>query len=65
MYPDANIPIVSVSENPFLSTTEQLNIGKVLKGLGDEDFLVIGSGTTVHNFNEIKFNQKQDIKKAA
>ncbi|WEK54114.1 MAG: class III extradiol ring-cleavage dioxygenase [Candidatus Cohnella colombiensis] len=57
MYPEADIPIVSVSVNPFLTPREQLDIGLALKGLGEEDILVIGSGTTVHNFNEIKFNQ--------
>ncbi len=54
MYPEANIPIVSVSVNPHLSVGEQLTIGKALRGLGQEDVLIIGSGTTVHNFNEIK-----------
>lgn len=58
MYPKADIPIVSISVNPFLTTAEQLAIGKALKGLGEESILVIGSGTTVHNFNEINFHQK-------
>lgn len=58
MYPEANIPIVSVSVNPYLTVGEQLTIGKALRGLGQEDILVIGSGTTVHNFNEIKMNQQ-------
>ncbi|KQO12427.1 DODA-type extradiol aromatic ring-opening family dioxygenase [Paenibacillus sp. Leaf72] len=57
MYPEANIPIVTISVNPFLSANEQLQIGEALKGLGEENILVIGSGTTVHNFNEIKMNQ--------
>ena len=50
MYPDADIPVVELSVNPFLSPKEQFAIGAALKGLGEEDILVIGSGTTVHNF---------------
>jgi 4,5-DOPA dioxygenase extradiol len=57
MYPDADIPIVSISVNPYLHPSEQVKIGESLRGLGREDILVIGSGTTVHNFNEIKFGQ--------
>lgn len=57
MYPEANIPIVSISVNPSFTTSEQFKIGESLKGLGEEDILVIGSGTTVHNFNEIKMKQ--------
>jgi 4,5-DOPA dioxygenase extradiol len=57
MYPEANIPIVSVSVNPNLSAGLQYKIGEALRGLGEEDILIIGSGTTVHNFNEIKFKQ--------
>ena len=58
MYPDADIPVVSVSVNPFLSPEEQLKIGEALKGLGSENILVVGSGATVHNFNEIRFNSR-------
>ncbi|MEX1028508.1 MAG: class III extradiol ring-cleavage dioxygenase [Paenibacillaceae bacterium] len=57
MFPEANIPIVSISVNPFLTPAEQYKIGEALRGIGKEDILVIGSGTTVHNFNEIKFGQ--------
>jgi 4,5-DOPA dioxygenase extradiol len=50
MYPKADIPVVQLSVHPFLSPSEQYNIGKALQGIGEEDILVIGSGTTVHNF---------------
>ncbi|MEH7122233.1 class III extradiol ring-cleavage dioxygenase [Bacillus sp. JJ1773] len=50
MYPDADIPVIQLSVHPFLSPKEQYNIGKALQGIGEEDILVIGSGTTVHNF---------------
>lgn len=57
MYPEANIPVVTISVNPFQTAAEQFRIGEALRGLGEEDILVIGSGTTVHNFNYIKFGQ--------
>lgn len=49
MYPNADIPVVQLSVNPFLPVKEQYQIGQALQGLGTEDILVIGSGTTVHN----------------
>ncbi|WP_341467257.1 class III extradiol ring-cleavage dioxygenase [Clostridium chromiireducens] len=53
MYPNADIPVIQLSVNPSLSIKEQYNIGKALRNLGQEDILVIGSGTTVHNLNWI------------
>ncbi|SFJ79089.1 Aromatic ring-opening dioxygenase, catalytic subunit, LigB family [Paenibacillus sp. UNC496MF] len=58
MYPDADIPVVTISVQPFLPAARQLAIGEALRGLGEEDILVIGSGTTVHNFGEIKWKQE-------
>lgn len=55
MYPNADIPVVQLSVNPFLSAKEQYEIGHAIQGLGVEDILVIGSGTTIHNFQW--FNQ--------
>jgi 4,5-DOPA dioxygenase extradiol len=49
MYPDADIPVIQLSVHPYLTPKEQFNIGQALQGLGAEDILVIGSGTTVHN----------------
>jgi 4,5-DOPA dioxygenase extradiol len=51
-YPEADIPIVPVSVNPFLSAREQIAIGEALQGLDKEGILVIGSGFVSHNFNE-------------
>ena len=51
MFPKADIPVIQLSVHPFLPPKEQYYIGQAIQGLGDEDILVIGSGTTVHNFN--------------
>ena len=37
MYPEADIPIVTVSVNPFLPVQEQLAIGESLRGLGEDN----------------------------
>ncbi|CAM2885289.1 class III extradiol ring-cleavage dioxygenase [Paenibacillus sediminis] len=56
MYPEANIPVVQISVHPFLSPEVQFKIGEALRGLGNEDILIIGSGVTVHNLRRANFN---------
>jgi 4,5-DOPA dioxygenase extradiol len=53
MYPKADIPVVQISINPFRTMDEQFRIGKALKSLSEEDILVIGSGSTVHNLSSL------------
>lgn len=55
LFPKANIPIVQVSINSDLPVQKQIEIGDALKGLGDEDILIIGSGNTVHNLSLADF----------
>lgn len=55
MYPEANIDIVQVSINPWLSPKEQFEIGNAIRDLKGEDILIIGSGGTVHNLRSIKW----------
>ncbi|MEJ8548282.1 class III extradiol ring-cleavage dioxygenase [Brevibacillus borstelensis] len=50
MYPEADIPVVSLSVNPYLSPEEQYAIGKALRAFRDDGVLIIASGGTVHNF---------------
>lgn len=57
-YPEADVPIVPVSVNPFLSARKQLAIGQALQGLEEEGILVLGSGLVTHNFNE--FDRDKD-----
>jgi 4,5-DOPA dioxygenase extradiol len=58
MYPKAEIPVVQISVNPYLSAREQFAIGQAIQGLGKEEILVIGSGATVHNLRMLIFGQK-------
>ncbi|GIP26655.1 dioxygenase [Paenibacillus sp. J23TS9] len=48
-YPEADIPIVPVSVNPFLPARQQIAIGEALQGLEKDGILVIGSGFVSHN----------------
>jgi 4,5-DOPA dioxygenase extradiol len=51
-YPEADIPIVPVSVNPFLPARQQIAIGEALQGLERDGILVIGSGFVTHNLRE-------------
>ncbi|MEH7253267.1 class III extradiol ring-cleavage dioxygenase [Neobacillus niacini] len=64
MYSKADIPVIQVSVHPFLSPKEQYSIGRALQGLGKEDILVIGSGTTVHNLRWFFPDAKEPKKEA-
>lgn len=64
MYPEADIPVVAISVNAFLSPKEQYKIGKSLQRLDEQDILVIGSGTTVHNFQWMNPSATSPVKEA-
>lgn len=55
LYPDADIPVISMSVNSRLTPEEQYSIGKALTVLREKDVLIIGSGGTVHNLRAIKW----------
>ncbi len=56
MYPNADIPIVSLSINPNLSFKRQYEIGKSLISLKKDNVLIIGSGGLVHNLEHIQYH---------
>lgn len=62
MYPEANIPVIQVSVNPQMPMDKQYKLGEAIKGLGQEDILVIGSGSTVHNLATIDWKAKEAAK---
>lgn len=51
-YPDADIPVVSVSVDPDKGPEYHFRLGLALAGLGGEGVLVIGSGSFTHNLGE-------------
>jgi 4,5-DOPA dioxygenase extradiol len=62
LYPNADIPVISMSVNPNLTPEEQYKIGKSLSELREKDILIIGSGGTVHNLGVLRMgNDEGDI----
>ncbi len=59
MYPEANIPVIPLSLNPFMTPQEQYNLGKAISILKDEDILIIGSGGIVHNLSQLNPDAEQ------
>ena len=55
LYPNADIPVVSMSVNPNITPEEQYKIGQSLTALRANDVLVIGSGGTVHNLRVLNW----------
>ncbi|WP_301170135.1 DODA-type extradiol aromatic ring-opening family dioxygenase [Brevibacillus nitrificans] len=55
LYPNADIPVISMSVNSQLAPKEQYQIGKALAALREQDILIIGSGGTVHNLRALKW----------
>lgn len=55
LYPHADIPVIALSVNRFLSNAEQYRIGKALSSLREKDILIIGSGGTVHNLRRLEW----------
>jgi len=60
VYPEADVPVVSLSVNPHLSVEQQYAIGKALIPLRAKDVLIIGSGGTVHNFSYIDMRETSE-----
>jgi 4,5-DOPA dioxygenase extradiol len=57
LYPNADIPVISMSVNPHLAPEEQYKIGKSLSTLRANDILIIGSGGTVHNLGALRMGE--------
>lgn len=55
MYPAADIPVVSMSVNPFISAAEYFKIGASLCKFKEEGYLIITSGGIVHNLRMVRF----------
>jgi len=61
LYPDADIPVIALSVNRYLTAEQQYEIGKALGELREQDVLIIGSGGTVHNLRRLNWRSSDGI----
>jgi aromatic ring-opening dioxygenase catalytic subunit (LigB family) len=54
MYPQAQIPVVSLSLRSNLSASEHLHMGAALAPLREEGVLIVGSGLSYHNLRALR-----------
>lgn len=55
-FPHADIPVVQLSVNRYLSPKESYELGKQLSALSHEGYLIFGSGNVVHNLREVEWD---------
>lgn len=53
MYPNADVPIVSLSLRETLNAIEHIRMGAALQPLRDEGVLIVGSGLSYHNLRAL------------
>jgi 4,5-DOPA dioxygenase extradiol len=58
MYPNADIPVITLSVNPHLSPDMQFKIGEAISTLREKDILILGSGGIVHNLAALKWDME-------
>ncbi|MBU8906609.1 DODA-type extradiol aromatic ring-opening family dioxygenase [Desertibacillus haloalkaliphilus] len=61
MYPEVDIPVISMSVNPHLDPRSQYEIGQSLAELREKDVLIVGSGGTVHNLGVVNMGQDDGV----
>ncbi len=65
LYPNANIPVVQLSLNPTVAPKMQFALGQLLRQLGNEGVLVVGSGSFTHNLRDVAWEMPGDRPEAS
>lgn len=61
LFPDASIPVVTVSIDHSFDPALHINLGQAIKGLSNQGILIVGSGMTFHNMS-MMFSRDSAIK---
>lgn len=61
MFPDADIPVVSMSMKSNYDPEEHIKVGKALESLRDEGVLIIGSGLSYHNMRGFNLDSSRPV----
>ena len=64
MFPQADIPVVQLSVNGYLNAQQSYELGKKLRGLRDEGYLIFGSGNVVHNLRRVEWDNEGGTEQA-
>lgn len=62
MYPLANIPVVQVSLEASLDSKKNMEIGRALSPLRNDNILILGSGYSFHNMEAFFHTTKESVK---
>jgi 4,5-DOPA dioxygenase extradiol len=60
-YPDADIPVIQMSMDYYMSSRQHYELAKELQILRKKGILIIGSGNMVHNLRMVAWNKLNDI----
>jgi 4,5-DOPA dioxygenase extradiol len=56
-WPEATVPVLQLSM-PFVDPQDMFRVGRALRPLRDDGFVVVGSGGIVHNLRKVKLQDK-------